>query len=228
MAGNNFNGRSMGHDVSDQPRLSNGQFTFKGSATAVTVTSHRQQTVLEAPMPVSQNASLEERMYPASVADVVKTHAQGDHSTLQPYSPDPDAAVPYYRMGVRELGLPDDIGKKMYGRKVMLFNLHYDHMHFVGNEGSNFGLTGSGEFSESVEDLKRYQVEAPKYRKEYIDKARLDVAQEWKKNQEDTALNQNFELPPYNAVVHNCQHYFAEVLKHAQKYATREKPLVLP
>ena len=87
MAGNNFNGRSMGHDVSDQPRLSNGQFTFKGSATAATVPSHRQQTVLEAPMPVSQNAPLEERMYPASVADVVKKHAQGDHSTLQQYSP---------------------------------------------------------------------------------------------------------------------------------------------
>ena len=228
MAGNNFNGRNMGHDVSDQPRLSNGQFTFKGSATAATMPSHRQQAVLEAPMPVSQNAPLEERMYPASVADVVKKHAQGDHSTLQQYSPDPDAAVPYYRMGVRELGLPGGTGEEIYGRKVPLFNLHFDHMHFVGNEGSNFGLTDSGEFSESVEGLKKYQVEAPKYRKEYIDKARLDVAQEREKNKWDTALNQNFELPPYNAVVHNCQHYFAEVLQQAQKYETREKPLVLP
>ena len=228
MAGNNFNGRNMGHDVSDQPRLSNGQFTFKGSATAATMPSHRQQTAFEAPMPVSQNAPLEERMYPASIADVVKRHAQGDHSTLQQYSPDPDTAVPYYRMGVRELGLPGGTGEEIYGRKVPLFNLHLDHMHFVGNEGSNFGLTGSGEFSESVEDLKKYQVEAPKYRKEYIDKARLDVAQEREKNKWDTALNQNFELPPYNAVVHNCQHYFAEVLQQAQKYETREKPLVLP
>ena len=228
MAGNNFNGRSMGHDVSDQPRLSNGQFTFKGSATAATMPSHRQQTAFEAPMPVSQNAPLEERMYPASIADVVKRHAQGDHSTLQQYSPDPDTAVPYYRMGVRELGLPGGTGEEIYGRKVPLFNLHLDHMHFVGNEGSNFGLTDSGEFSESVEGLKKYQVEAPKYRKEYIDKARLDVAQEREKNKWDTALNQNFELPPYNAVVHNCQHYFAEVLQQAQKYETREKPLVLP
>ena len=228
MAGNNFNGRNMGHDVSDQPRLSNGQFTFKGSATAATMPSHRQQAVLEAPMPVSQNAPLEERMYPASVADVVKKHAQGDHSTLQPYSSAPDTAVPYYRMGVRELGLPGGTGEEIYGRKVPLFNLHFDHMHFVGNEGSNFGLTGSGEFSESVEDLKKYQVEAPKYRKEYIDKARLDVAQEREKNKWDTALNQNFIPPVYDAVVHNCQHYFAEVLQQAQKYETREKPLVLP
>ena len=56
-------------------------------------------------------------MYPASVADVVKKHAQGDHSTLQQYSPDPDAAVPYYRMGVRELGFPGDTGKKYMGGK---------------------------------------------------------------------------------------------------------------
>lgn len=228
MAGNNFSTRNMGHDVSDQPRLSNGQFTFKGSATAATMPYHRQQAVLEAPMPVAQNAPLEERMYPASVADVVKKHAQGDHSTLQQYSPDPDAAVPYYRMGVRELGLPDNIGKKIYGEKVPFFNLHTDHMHFVGNEGSNFGLTGSGEFSESAEGLKKYQVEAPKYRKEYIDRARLDVAQEREKNKWDTALNPNFIPPVYDAVVHNCQHYFAEVLQQAQKYETKEKPLVLP
>lgn len=83
MAGNNFNGRSMGHDVSDQPRLSNGQFTFKGSATEATIPSHKQQNVLEAPMPVAQNAPLEERMYPASVADVVKNTLR---ATTQPCS----------------------------------------------------------------------------------------------------------------------------------------------
>lgn len=228
MAANNCSTSSTGHDVSDQPRLSNGQFTFKGSATAATRPSHRQQAALEAPMPVSQSAPLAERMYPASVADVVKKHAQGDHATLQPYVPDPDAPVPYYRMGVRELGLPGDIGERMFGGKVPFFNLHFDHMHFVGSEGSNFGLTGTGEFSEPVENLKKYQVEAPKYRKEYIDRARLDVAQEWEKTQQDTVLNQNFKPPVYSAVVRNCQHYFAEVLQHAQKYETREKPLVLP
>ena len=62
MAGNNFSTRNMGHDVSDQPRLSNGQFTFKGSATAATMPYHRQQAELEAPMPVSQNAPLEEHV----------------------------------------------------------------------------------------------------------------------------------------------------------------------
>ena len=63
MAANNFSTRNMGHDVSDQPRLSNGQFTFKGSATAAaTIPSHQQQAALEAPMPVSQNAPLEEHV----------------------------------------------------------------------------------------------------------------------------------------------------------------------
>ena len=43
-----------------------------------------------------------------------------------------------------------------------------------------------------------------------------------------SALNPNFMAPVYNAVVHTCQHYFAEVLQQAQKYETKEKPLVLP
>ena len=32
----------------------------------------------------------------------------------------------------------------------------------------------------------------------------------------------------YKITTYNCQHYFAEVLQQAQKYETREKPLVLP
>ena len=228
MAANNFNTRNMGHDVSDQPRLSNGQFTFKGSATAATIPSHRQQAVLKAPMPVSQNAPLEERMYPASVADVVKRHAQGNHSTLQQYSPDPDAAVPYYRMGVRGLGSSGGTGEKIYGRKVPLFNLHADHMHFVGNEGSNFGLTLGGVFSESLPDLNNYQVEAPKYRKEYIDRAKTDIDEAWKERKILERFSQEYNPFIYKITTYNCQHYFAEVLQQAQKYETSEKPLVLP
>ena len=227
MAGNNFNARNMGHDVSDQPRLSNGQFTFKGSATAAaTMPSHWQQAVLEAPMPVSQNAPLEERMYPASVADVVTRHSQGDHSTLQPYSSDPDAAVPYYRMGVRELGFSG--GSRWYGKRISTTDLHYEHMHFVGNEGSNFGLTLGGAFSESLTDLNNYQVEAPKYRKEYIDRAKNDVAEAWKERKILERFSQEYNPFIYKITTYNCQHYFAEVLQQAQKYETREKPLVLP
>ena len=226
MAGNNFNGRNMGHDVSDQPRLSNGQFTFKGSATAATMPSHRQQAVLEAPMPVSQNAPLEERMYPASVADVVKKHAQGDHSTLQPYSSAPDTAVPYYRMGVRELAIPN--GTERYGQRIPMTDLHYDHMHFVGSEGSNFGLTLGGVFSESQPDLNNYQVEAPKYRKEYIDRAKTDIDEAWKERKILERFSQEYNPFIYKITTYNCQHYFAEVLQQAQKYETREKPLVLP
>jgi len=226
MAANNFNTRNMGHDVSDQPRLSNGQFTFKGAANAATVPSHRQQTVLEAPMPVSQNAPLEERMYPASVADVVKKHAQGDHSTLQQYSPDPDAAVPYYRMGVRPL--ESHALSRRYGERAPGTDLHVEHMHFVGSEGSNFGLTLGGVFSESLPDLNNYQVEAPKYRKEYIDRAKADIDNAWKERKILERFSQEYTQFVYKITTYNCQHYFAEVLQQAQKYETREKPLVLP
>ena len=177
-------------------------------------------------MPVSQKAPLEERMYPASVADVVKKHAQSDHSTLQQYSPDPDAAVPCYRMGVRELAIPN--GKERYGQRIPSTDSHYDHMHFVGSEGSNFGLTLGGVFSESLPDLNNYQVEAPKYRKEYIDRAKVDIDNAWKERKilERFSLEYNHFI--YKITTYNCQHYFAEVLQQAQKYETREKPLVLP
>ena len=166
-------------------------------------------------------------MYPASVADVVKKHAQGDHSTLQQYSPDPDAAVPYYRMGVRELNIRY-VGSRIFGDKVPMTELHAEHMHFVGSDSSNFGLTSGGEFSEPMADLKKYQVEAPKYRKEYIDRARLEVASQWEKSEWETMVNQNYKPPTYSVMTRNCQHYFAAVLQQAQKYETREKPLVLP
>jgi hypothetical protein len=226
MAANNFSTRSMGHDVSGQPRLSNGQFTFKGSATAATMPSHRQQAMLEAPMPVSQNAPLEERMYPASVADVVKRHAQGDHSTLQQNSPDPDATVPYYRMGVRELGFTG--GPELYGQRIPTTALHYDHMHFVGNDGSNFGLTLGGVFSEPLPDLNNYQVEAPKDRKEYIDRAKTYIDEAWKERKILERFSLEYNPFIYKITTYNCQHYFAEVLQLAQKYETKEKLIVLP
>lgn len=177
MPGMNVNTRSVGHDVSDQPRLSNGQFTFKGAANAATTPSHMPPEALNAPMPVAADAPLEERMYPDSVADVVKRHAHGDHSTLQPYSSDPDAAVPYYRMGVRELELAKN--SNWYGKRVPGTDLHFEHMHFVGSDASNFGLTLRGVFSEPESDLMNYQVEVPKYRKEYIDRARFEVDRKW-------------------------------------------------
>ena len=52
MPGNHFTARNMGHDVSDQPRLSNGQFTFKDAAYVAGMPAQGQQNALEAPMPV--------------------------------------------------------------------------------------------------------------------------------------------------------------------------------
>ena len=71
MPGNNFSFQHRGHDDSNQPRLSNGQFTFSDSVTATSAASQGQQA-LEAVMPVHRNAPLEQRMYPSSIADIVK------------------------------------------------------------------------------------------------------------------------------------------------------------
>ena len=180
------------------------------------------------PLPLPPDASLEEHIYRQSVADVVARHSRGDHSTLRPYTPEPDAKVPFYRMGVRPLNIAG--GDWAYGKRVSNLNQHIEHMHFVGSDGSNFGLTDSERpLVEKPEQLKRYQMESPKYRQEYIDRARDELEAEWQTKKAEahqssfgTALRR-YSLPSYN-----CQHYFAEIIKRAQSYETREKPLVLP
>lgn len=181
-----------------------------------------------ATLPVATDAPLEERLYPDSIHDVVARHSRGDHSTLRPYTPEPDAKVPFYRMGVRPLNAPFLEG--FYSKRGPIPGQHIDHMHFVGSDGSNFGLTDSERpLVEKPEKLKRYQVESPKYRQEYIDRARDELEAEWQTKKAEahqssfgTALRR-YSLPSYN-----CQHYFAEIIKRVQSYETREKPLVLP
>ncbi len=225
MAGS-YGGRhgGAGHDVSGQPRLKNGQFTFVVGKARAEMAARQARAALNAPMPVSPDAPLEERMYAESVADVVKRHAQKDHSELKPYTAEPNAAVPYYRMGVRVLD-SSIVPKSWYGTKVRATGQHWDHMQFVGSDGSNFGLTKDGTFSEDVKKLETYQVETPKYRKEYIDRARAEI------DKEDGPI-ETFHIQqkrdPYNLFFKNCQHYFARVLQKAKQYETKAKPLVLP
>ncbi len=178
------------------------------------------------PLPLPPDASLEERIYQQSVADVVARHSRGDHSTLRPYTPEPDAKVPFYRMGVRNLNFSKS--EHLYG--VEFLGQHIEHMHFVGSDGSNFGLTDSEDLLvEKPEQLKRYEVESPKYRKEYIDRARDALEAEWRtKKAEVRQSSSGAALQRYSLLNHNCQHYFAEIIKKAQSYETKEKPLVLP
>lgn len=224
MAGS-YGGRhgGAGHDVSGQPRLKNGQFTFVADKVRAEMAARQAQAALNAPMPVSPDAPLEERMYAESVADVVKRHSEKDHSDLKPYTAEPNAAVLYYRMGVRPLD--STLVKNLYGTPVPGKDQHWDHMHFVGSDGSNFGLTKDGTFSEDVKKLETYQVETPKYRKEYIDRARAEI------DKEDGPI-ETFHIQqkrdPYNVFIRNCQRYFARVLQKAKQYETKAKPLVLP
>lgn len=180
------------------------------------------------PLPVPANAPLEERLYPESVADVVARHSRGNHSGLRPYKPEPDASVSFYQMGVRPLDIPYVRGK--YGKKVPNAEQHVEHMQFVGNDGSNFGLTDSENLLvESPEQLKRYQVESPKYRKEYIDRARDELEAQWQaKLAQANQSSFGTASSRYYFEHYNCQHYFAQVIQKAQTYETREKPLVLP
>lgn len=180
------------------------------------------------PLPVSATAPLEERIYRESVADVVARHSRRDHSGLRPYTPEPDAPVPFYQMGVRPLDIP--FGRGMYGGKLPVVEQHLEHMQFVGNDGSNFGLTNSENLLvESPEQLKRYQVESAKYRKEYIDRARDELEAQWQaKLAEANQSSFGTAGRRYYVESNNCQHYFARIIQRAQAYETREKPLVLP
>jgi len=202
--------------------LKNGQFTFVADKAKADMAAKQAQAALNAPMPVSAEAPLEERMYAESVADVVKRHSQKDHSALKPYTAEPDAKVPYYRMGVREL---DVAPKDWFGKRFLKIGPHIDHMHFVGSDGSNFGFTLSGTFSESAEKLDAYEVETPKYRKEYIDLARAEIDKE---NSPIEIFHTQQERYLYDLVNVNCQSYFARVLQKAKQYETKAKPLVLP
>ena len=224
MAGS-YGGRhgGAGHDVSGQPRLKNGQFTFVADKVRAEMAARQAQAALNAPMPVSPDAPLEERMYAESVADVVKRHSKKDHSELKPYTAESNAAVPYYRMGVRPLD--STLVKNLYGTPVPGKDPHWDHMHFVGSDGSNFGFTWGGTFSEEKEKLDAYQVETPKYRKEYIDRARAEIDEEHGSieifhTQQERSLRYLIDV--------NCQSYFAKVLQKAKQYETKAKPLVLP
>lgn len=183
---------------------------------------------LTQPLPVSPDAPLQERMYAKSVSDVVARHAAKTHD-LKPFRLNPEAEVPYYQMGVRPLDL-GDWGKKEYGNEIYWNSQqHFEHMQFVGSDGSNFGLSkGEGLLVEDMKTLFTYEVEAPKYRKEYIDRAKQDLDDKWDRQLTEAYQDMDFEIQRYDARKYNCQHYFAEILQKAQRYETADKPLVLP
>ena len=183
---------------------------------------------LTQPLPVSPDAPLQERMYAESVSDVVARHAAKMHD-LKPFTLHLEAEVPYYQMGVRPLDL-GDWGKKEYGNEIYWNSQqHFEHMQFVGSDGSNFGLSkGEGLLVEDMKTLFTYEVEAPKYRKEYIDRAKQDLDDKWDRQLTEAYQDMDFEIQRYDARKYNCQHYFAEILQKAQRYETADKPLVLP
>lgn len=178
-----------------------------------------------ATLPVAADAPLEERLYPDSIHDVVARHSRGDHSDLRPYKAEPNAAVPYYRIGTRAL----DLHVEPIQRGIQTWSIHragqdLEHMQFLGNDGkSNFGLMDDGFVRKDSSQLRNsYQVMEPKYNQGLIDRARAELNAEWEKAHPGDAASR------YHIFSNNCQDYIQHVLDRAKRYETPDNPLVLP
>ncbi len=172
-----------------------------------------------------------------SVAEIMRRHAESDHADARPWKPDVVAEEQYYQVAVRPLdlmGSSNIAGGQdgfFYQARFLHTDLHFEHVHFIANDGSNFGLS-KGQNTLMIEEesaLGRYVAEPVKLRKEYIDRARDELERRW----QERALaafreNPSRKLRRYDVKKYNCQHYVAEVLRLAASYETRERPLVLP
>ncbi len=168
-----------------------------------------------------------------SVAEIMRRRASDGHYDAEPWRPDSVSMEPYYQIAIRPLDMPG--GTKLYQADhdwdMNPFDFHAEHVQFIGNDGSNFGLS-KGQNTLMIEEesaLGRYVAEPVKLRKEYIDRARDELERRW----QERALaafreNPSRKLRRYDVKKYNCQHYVAEVLRLAASYETRERPLVLP
>ncbi|MBO5489940.1 MAG: hypothetical protein J5960_00720, partial [Desulfovibrio sp.] len=92
-----------------------------------------------------------------------------------------------------------------------------------GSNGSNFGMSKDGTgvdgiFSESRDDLYRFQVEPMKFRKDYVDKAKAQVDANWQREKAHAA-QRGEKISRYHFSEYNCQQYVLEVLISADKMA---------
>lgn len=174
-----------------------------------------------ATLPVAADAPLEERLYPDSIHDVVARHSRGDHSDLRPYKAEPNAAVPYYRIGTRALDLNmGSLGQRIQKINVPTRDQDMEHTQFLGNDGkSNFGLMDDGFVRKDSSQLRNsYQVMEPKYNQGLIDRARAELNAEWEKAHPGDAASR------YHIFSNNCQDYIQHVLDRAKRYETPEIP----
>ena len=178
-----------------------------------------------ATLPVAADAPLEERLYPDSIHDVVARHSRGNHSDLHPYVPEPNATIPYYRIGTRAL----DLHVEPIQRGIQTWSIHragqdLEHMQFLGNAGkSNFGLMDDGLVRKGSSQLRNsYHVMEPKYNQGLIDRARAELNAEWEKAHPGDAASR------YHIFFNNCQDYIQHVLDRAKRYETPDNPLVIP
>lgn len=218
--------------------------------------------LLRGPMPQPPDASGEERMYPESIGQFLdrlaggagyyaenshgstafdasgylRAHVRNRHAGIVQYLPEPEAGIPYYRIGVRPLdtfSLKSITVGDSLSNDALRPDLSLEHMQFLGNDGSsNFGLSkdGTGQdgvFSESRDAMRRYLVEPRKFRKEYIDRARREVEEEWLA-EKAAARQEGRPISRYHLLEYNCQRYVAQILLRAEILARRDGiPLVI-
>lgn len=150
------------------------------------VGARRPKTLLHASIPdwVPQRDSRGEL---PSVAEIMRRHAESDHADARPWRSDVIAEEPYYQVAVRPLALGREyenskyIKPLSYQKKIPMRDFHFEHVQFIGNDGSNFGLS-KGQNTLMIEEesaLGRYVAEPVKLRKEYIDRARDELERRW-------------------------------------------------
>ncbi len=83
---------------------------------------------------------------------------------------------------------------------------------------SKDGTGVDGIFSESRDDLYRFQVEPMKFRKDYVDKAKAQVDANWQREKAHAA-QRGEKISRYHFSEYNCQQYVLEVLISADKMA---------
>lgn len=178
--------------------------------------------------------------------DPVGDHAKRMHSedkmdenhTLVSYEYNVHDTHRYYQIAFRPLD--NKVVENYYGKNAYLRNHHLEHIQFVGNNGTNFGMlksetSGDGYVGSDDKNLSKYEVEPIKYNAQLIDEAKKQIEEEFQNSSAAKEFNVFIHSPRfadmprkrYNVLYNNCQDYVMQVINRAKKLSTKENPLIL-
>ena len=142
-----------------------------------------------------------------------------------------EADIPYYMIGRRHLRGAELFYPVMPEAQEDV-NSRFEHHHLWRNDGTNFGLTTSGKFSEHG-GRENYSFDVPghdatRYKAKYIEQAEKELDREWEEVERILrGTKENFpmsddvddEMPRYHAFRYNCQDYVDSIIERAWKKA---------